>query len=164
MRSSQPLTGARNLHMASSTLNSEAQARFRQRWLSLFSLDSFMDSKSPKRNPLLPALIGLFVVAYFDIRFYFFEHRYIALGSAVVIPIAAFITLFFMRSRFAWAAAVIVLFMIAITLLLTYQLGYMGFPLTWFLGIVDLLLFASFLRYLWKVREPYLRYAAAKEI
>jgi hypothetical protein len=122
-----------------------------------------MDSTPPKRNPLLPALIGAFVLAYFDIRFYFIEHRFIALGSAIVIPIVAFIILFFMRSRFAWVAAVIVVFMIAITLLLTYQRGYMGFPLTWFLGIVDLLLFALFLRYLWKTREPYLRYVAAKE-
>ena len=123
-----------------------------------------MDSTPPKRNPLLPALIGAVVLAYFDIRFYFIEHRFILLGSAIVIPVAAFMILFFMRSRFAWLAAVIVVFMIAVTLLITYQLGYMGFPLTWFLGIVDLLLFALFLRYLWKTKEPYLRYVAAKEI
>jgi hypothetical protein len=112
----------------------------------------------------LPALIGSFVLAYFDIRFYFIEHRFIALGSAIVVPIAAFIILFFMRSRFAWLAAVIVIFMVAATLLLTYQLGYMGFPFTWSLAIIDLLLFALFLRYLWKTKEPYLRYVAAKEI
>ena len=123
-----------------------------------------MDSTPPKRNPLLPALIGSFVLAYFDIRFYFIEHRFMALGLAVVVPIAAFIILFFMRSRFAWVAAVIVVSMIAVTLLVTYQLGYMGFPLTWFVGIVDLLLFALFLRYLWRTREPYLRYVAAKEV
>jgi hypothetical protein len=69
-----------------------------------------------------------------------------------------------MRSRFAWLAAVIVIFMVAATLLLTYQLGYMGFPFTWSLAIIDLLLFALFLRYLWKTKEPYLRYVAAKEI
>jgi hypothetical protein len=123
-----------------------------------------MDSTPPKRNPLLPALIGALVLAYFDIRFYFIEHRFILLGSAIVVPVAAFIILFFIRSHFAWLAAVIVVFMIAVTLLITYQLGYMGFPVTWFLGIVDLLLFALFLRYLWKTKEPYLRYVAAKEI
>jgi hypothetical protein len=123
-----------------------------------------MDSTPPKRNPLLPALIGALVLAYFDIRFYFIEHRFILLGSAIVIPVAAFIILFFIQSRFAWLAAVSFVFMIAVTLLITYQLGYMGFPLTWFLGIVDLLLFALFLRYLWKTKEPYLRYVAAKEI
>jgi hypothetical protein len=40
----------------------------------------------------------------------------------------------------------------------------MGFPFTWSLAIIDLLLFALFLRYLWKTKEPYLRYVAAKEI
>ena len=104
------------------------------------------------------------MLVYFDSRFYFIEHRYIALGSAIIIPTAFFMILFLMRSRFAWVAAVVVLFMIALTLFLTYQLGYMGFPLTWFLGIVDLLLFALFLRYLWKAREPYRRYVAPKEI
>jgi hypothetical protein len=69
-----------------------------------------------------------------------------------------------MRSRVAWLAAVVLAFMVAVTLLLTYLLGYMGFPLTWFVGIVDLLLFSLFLRYLLKTRAPYLRYVAAKEI
>src|SRR5438477_8117436 len=123
-----------------------------------------MDSTPPRRNPLLPALIGALVLAYFDIRFYSIEHRFILLGSAIVIPVAAFIVLFFIRSRFAWLAAVIVVFMIAVTLFMTYQLGYLGFPLTWFLGVVDLLLFALFLRYLWKTKELYLRYVAAREI
>jgi len=123
-----------------------------------------VDTTRPKRNPLLPALVGAFVLGYFDVRFYFIEHHYNALGSAIVVPLAVFIILFFLRSRFAWLAAVIVVFTIAVTLLLTYQLGYMGFPLTWFLGIVDLLLFALFLTGLWKVRQPYLRYVAPKEI
>jgi hypothetical protein len=122
------------------------------------------DTTRPKRNPLLPAFVGALVLAYFDIQFYFIEHRYIALGSAIVIPTAIFIILFLMRSRLAWYAAAIVVLMMAVTLLLTYQLGYMGFSLTWFLGIVDLLLFALFLHYLWKTREPYLRYVAPKGI
>jgi hypothetical protein len=123
-----------------------------------------VDTTRPKRNPLLPALVGAFVLGYFDVRFYFIEHHYIALGSAIVVPLTVFIILFFLRSRFAWLAAVIVVFTIAVTLLLTYQLGYMGFPLTWFLGIVDLLLFALFLTGLREVRQPYLRYVAPKEI
>ena len=123
-----------------------------------------MDTTRPKRNPLLPAFVGALVLAYFDASFYFVEHQYIALGSAIVLPIVIFIVLFLMRSPFAWLAAVVVVFMMALTLLLTYQLGYMGFPLTWFVGIVDLLLFALFARYLWKAREPYLRYVAPKEI
>jgi Na+-driven multidrug efflux pump len=69
-----------------------------------------------------------------------------------------------MRSRFAWLVAVMFVLIVAVTLFLTYQLGYMGFPLTWFLGIVDLILFALFLGYTWKRREPYFRYVAAKEI
>lgn len=69
-----------------------------------------------------------------------------------------------MRSRFAWLVAVMLVLIVAVTLFLTYQLGYMGFPLTWFLGIVDLILFALFLGYIWKRREPYFRYVAAKEI
>jgi hypothetical protein len=123
-----------------------------------------MDTTRPKRNPLLPAFVGALVLAYFDVSFYFVEHQYIALGSAIVLPIVIFIVLFLMRSPFAWLAAVVVVLMIALTLLLTYQLGYMGFPLTWFVDIVDLLLFALFVRYLWKTREPYLRYVAPKEI
>jgi hypothetical protein len=123
-----------------------------------------MDSRSPKRNPLLPVLLGCLVLGFFDVRFYFIEHHFVALGSAIVGPIVLFIILFLMRSRFAWLAAVILVLIVAVTLFLTYQLGYMGFPLTWFLGIVDLILFGLFLAYLWKIREPYLRYVAAKEI
>jgi hypothetical protein len=123
-----------------------------------------MDTTRPKRNPLLPAFVGALVLAYFDVSFYFVEHQYIALGSVIVLPIVIFIVLFLMRSPYAWLAAVVVVFMMALTLLLTYQLGYMGFPLTWFVGIVDLLLFALFARYLWKTRELYLRYVAPKEI
>ena len=122
------------------------------------------DTPRPKRNPLLPAFVGTLVLAYFDVRFYFIEHRYVALGLAIVIPTAIFVVLFLMRSRFAWHAALIVVLMIAVTLLLTYQLGYMGFPLTWFLATVDLFLFAFFLSLLWKAREPYLRYVAPKEM
>jgi hypothetical protein len=123
-----------------------------------------MDSTPPKRNPLLPVLIAFLLLGFFDVRFYFIEHEFIALGSAIIGPIAIFIVLFFMRSRFAWMAAVIIVVIVAATLFLTYQLGYMGFPLTWFLAIVDLFLFAFFLGYVWKRREPYLRYVAAKEI
>ena len=123
-----------------------------------------MDTTRPKRNPLLPAFVGALVLAYFDVSFYFVEHHYIALGSVIVLPVVIFMVLFLMRSPFAWLAAVVVVFMMALTLLLTYRLGYMGFPLTWFIGIVDLLLFALFVRYLWKTREPYLRYVAPKEI
>lgn len=123
-----------------------------------------MDTTRPKRNPLLPAFIGALVLAYFDIKFYFIEHQYFALGSAIFIPIAIFITLFLLRSRLAWHASLFVVLMIAVTLFLTYQLGYMGFPFTWFLGVVDLLLFTFFLMLLWKARVPYLRYVAPKEI
>lgn len=123
-----------------------------------------MDATPPMRNPLLPVFVGCLVLGFFDIRFYFIEHHFVALGSAIVAPIVIFIILFFMRSRFAWLAAVILVLIVAVTLFLTYQLGYMGFPLTWFLGIVDLVLFSLFLAYLWKIREPYLRYVAAKEI
>ena len=118
------------------------------------------ETPRPKRNPLLPAFVGALLLAYFDIKFYFIEHHYIALGSAIVIPIAIFIILFLSRLRFAWYAALFVVLMIAVTLFLTYQLGYMGFPLTSFLAVVDLLLFALFLTLLWKAREPYLRYVA----
>src|SRR5713226_3880307 len=106
-----------------------------------------MGSTPPKRNPLLPVLVAFLVLGFFDVRFYFIEHQFIALGSAIIGPIAIFIMLFFMRSRFAWVAAVICVLVVAITLFLTYQRGYMGFPLTWFLVIVDLLLFAFLLGY-----------------
>jgi hypothetical protein len=123
-----------------------------------------MDSTPPKRNPLLPVLIAFLILGFFDVRFYFIQHQFIALGSAIIGPIAIFILLFFMRSRFAWLAAVIIVLVVAMTLFLTYQFGYMGFPLTWFLAIIDLFLLAFFLGYVWKRREPYLRYVAAKEI
>jgi hypothetical protein len=123
-----------------------------------------MDSTPPKQNPLLPALIAFLILGFFDVRFYFIQHQFIALGSAIIGSIAIFILLFFMRSRFAWLAAVIVVVIVAVTLFLTYQFGYMGFPLTRFLAIIDLFLFAFFLDYVWKRREPYLRYVAAKEI
>jgi hypothetical protein len=123
-----------------------------------------MNTTRPKRNPLLPAFIGAPVLVYFDVSFYFVEHHYVALGSAIVVPIVIFLILFLAKSPFAWLAAVVVVFMIALTLLLTYQLGYMGFSLTWFVGIVDLLLFALFVRYLWKTKAPYLRYVESKEI
>lgn len=119
--------------------------------------------EQPKRNPLLPAFVGALVLVYFDSRFYFFEHRYIALGLVIVIPTIVFIILFLMRSRFAWHAALLVVFMIASTLFLTYQRGYMGFSFDWLLGIVDLFLFGMFLLYLWKVRGSYLRYIARED-
>ncbi len=117
----------------------------------------------PKRNPLLPAFLGALVLAYFDTRFYLVEHQYVALGAAVLVPVAVFIVLFLMRSAYAWPAAAAVFFMMAVTLILTYQLGYMGFPLTWFLTIIDLLLFAFMARLLWRAREPYQRYIAPNE-
>ena len=109
-------------------------------------------------------LIAFLLLGFFDVRFYFIQHQFIALGCAIIGPMGIFILLFFMRSRFAWLAAVIIVLIVAMTLFLTYQFGYMGFPLTWFLAIIDLSLFAFFLGYLWKRREPYLRYVAAKEI
>src|SRR5438874_1140320 len=109
-----------------------------------------MDSTPPKQNPLLPALIAFLILGFFDVRFYFIQHQFIALGSAIIGSIAIFILLFFMRSRLAWLAAVIVVVIVAVTLLLTYHLGYMGFPLTWSLAIIDLFLFAFFLGYVWK--------------
>ena len=123
-----------------------------------------MDTQSPERNPLLPVLIGFVVSAFFDFRFYFIEHRYIALGAAIIVPIAVFIVLYFMRSRLAWAAALVTIVVLVVGLLLTYHLGYMGFPLTLPLAIFDVLLFAVFVGYVWKRRDPYFRYVAAKEI
>jgi hypothetical protein len=123
-----------------------------------------VNAPRPNRNPLLPALIGVLVAAYFDIRFYFIDHQHFALGSAVVVFTAAFVILFLMRSRFAWLAAVILWFVIGLTLLLTYQLGYMGFPFTWFVGFVDLVIFALMLRWLWRIRQPYLRYVAPEQV
>src|SRR6266446_883613 len=119
-----------------------------------------MDSTPPKRNPLLPVLIAFLILGFFDVRFYFIQHQFIALGSAIIGSITIFILLFFIRSRFAWLAAVITVLIVAVTLFLTYQFGYMGFPLTRFLAIFDLFLFAFFLGYVWKRREPYLRYVA----
>jgi glycerol-3-phosphate acyltransferase PlsY len=122
-----------------------------------------MQIERPKRNPLLFAFTGGLVLAYFDTRFYFIEHQYVALGLAVLIPLTVFIALFLSRSAFAWLAAAVVLFMMAVTLIFTYQLGYMGFPLTWFLAIVDLLLFGFMACLLWRAREPYHRYIAPDE-
>jgi hypothetical protein len=117
-----------------------------------------------KRNPLLPVLVGFLVAAFFDFRFYFVQHRYLALGSAIIIPDAIFVGLFLMRSRLAWYAALFVVLMIAVILLLTYQLGYMGFPLTWPLAVFDVIVFVLLLSWVWKRRAPYFRYMAAKEI
>jgi hypothetical protein len=117
----------------------------------------------PTRNPLLPVLIGFLVVGFFDVRFYVVEHHFIALGSAIVGAITTFIILFFIASRFAWLAAVITVLIVVVTLFLTYQLGYMGFPLTPFLAIFDLVLFGFFLAYIWRRKEPYFRYVASKE-
>ena len=111
----------------------------------------------------MAGFFGALVLIYVDSRFYFIEHQHIALGAAVVVPAIIFIILYLIRSRFAWHAAVVVLLMIVATLALAYQLDYMGFSLTWFVGIVDLLLFALMARFLWKAREPYLRYIAPKE-
>ena len=122
-----------------------------------------MDSAAPKRNPLFPVLIGFLVVGFFDIRFYFIEHHFVALGSAIVGPIAIFIVLFFTRSRLAWLTAVIIVPIIALTLFLTYQLGYMGFPLTRLLAIVDVMLFGLFLVYVLNIRGRYFRYLGTKE-
>ncbi len=123
-----------------------------------------MDAAPPKRNPLLPILIGFLVAGYFDIRFYFIEHHFVSLGSAIVAVITLFIVLFLMRSRFAWEAAVLAILVLAVILMLTYHFGYMGFPLTWPLAIIDLLLLAVFLGYMWRRREPYFHYVRAKEI
>ncbi len=123
-----------------------------------------MDTTTPKRNPLLPILVGFLIAALSDVRFYFVEHRDTVLGLAVVVPIAIFLVLFFLRSRFAWMAAVIIVLILAGVLLLTYHFGYMGFPLTWPLAIFDIILAGLLLSWVWRRREPYLRYVAGKEI
>jgi hypothetical protein len=117
----------------------------------------------PKRNPLSPAFAAALVLGYFDTRFYFIEHQYIALGLAILVPLAMFVVLYLTRSSYAWVAAAVVLFMMALTILLTYELGYMGFPLTWFLAIVDLLLYGSMAWLLCRARQPYHRYIAPNE-
>jgi predicted RND superfamily exporter protein len=104
------------------------------------------------------------VAGFLDVQFYFVEHRYIALGIAAVAPIAIFVVLYVVRSRFAWAASLATISILAIVMLLTYQLGYMGFPLTLPVAIIDVLLFAVFVGYVWKRRDSYFRYVAAKKI
>jgi hypothetical protein len=123
-----------------------------------------VDTTPPKRNPLLLILIGFLVAAFFNIQFYFVQHRLIGLGSAAIGAIAVFFVLFFLRSRWAWLAAILALAVLAVVMLLTYQGGYMGFPLTWPVAIIDLVLFVVFVGYVFRIRKSYLRYVAAKEI
>jgi hypothetical protein len=119
----------------------------------------------PKRNPLLPFLLAAVVVAYFDSRFYFFEHPLPVFGVAILGSLAVFATLFFLRSRYAWhAAGIVFVGILPIGLLLTYYGGDLGFPLTWSLALVDLLIYAILAAYLWKKRVPYFLYIAPKEI
>lgn len=123
------------------------------------SLNTFyMATSSPKRNPLFAVLIGFIVAGFFDFHFYFIEHRYVALGLTIIIPIAVFVALYSVHSRFAWAASLVAIVPLAAAMVLTYQLGYMGFPLTLPVAAVDVLLLALFVAYVWKRREPYLRY------
>jgi hypothetical protein len=109
-------------------------------------------------------LVAFLVGAFLDCRFYFVEHHSLALSSATIVPVAIFIILFFLRSPWAWTAAVAVVAILAAALLLTYHLGYMGFPLTWPLAIIDLVIFGWVFWYLWRRRDPYLRYVARKDI
>jgi hypothetical protein len=116
-------------------------------------------AEPPKRNLLGLLLVGALVAVYFDSRFYFFERPLPAFGVSIVLSLAIFVALFFLRSRYAWhAAAIIFLAVLPVVLLLTYQGGYMGFRFTPFLAVVDLLLYALFAI----VRKPYFRYIAAK--
>jgi hypothetical protein len=123
-----------------------------------------VDTSPPKRNPLLPILVGFLAAAFFDFRFYFLEHHYIALGSLIIGPIAVFVALYFMRSRLAWLGALVVIVILAGAMLLTYRLGYMAFPLTLPVAIIDLFLFVMFVGYVVKKQELYFRYCAANEI
>ncbi len=123
-----------------------------------------MNSTQPDRNPLQIALIGALTVGFLDTRFYFLQHHYVALGSAILIPIGIFIILFLSRSTYAWLAAIVAVFMMALTLILTYWLGYMGFSISWPLAIIDLLLFGQMTRLLWRARLPYQRYIAQNKI
>jgi hypothetical protein len=117
-----------------------------------------VETPTPKRNPLLPILVGFLIAAFFDFRFYFVEHRSTALGLAVLVPIAIFLVLFFLRSRLAWVAALVIVFILAGVLLLTYHFSYMGFPY-----VFDTILLALLLLWVWRRREPYLRYVAERE-
>lgn len=119
----------------------------------------------PRRNPLEPLAVAALVAAYFDARFYFFEHYLPAFGVPILASIAVFVGLFLLRSRFAWHAAGISLAgILPVAMLLTYYSGHMGFTLTWPLAVVDLLIYAIVAVYLWKKREPYFLYIAPKEI
>jgi predicted RND superfamily exporter protein len=109
-------------------------------------------------------LVGFLVAGFFDFRFYFIEHRYIVLGLGVIGPIAVFVVLYFVRSRLAWAVSLITIVILVVALLLTNQLGYMGFPLTLPVASTDVLLFTIFVGYVWSRRDSYFRYVAAKEI
>ncbi len=122
-----------------------------------------MDIAPPKRNPLFPILVGFLLAGFFDFRFYFLEHQFIGLGFPVVGSIAVFTVLFFLRSRFAWMAAVVVMLILVAAALLTFRFGYMDFSLTWPLAVIDLVLLALFLLFLWKTREPYLRFVERKK-
>ncbi len=123
-----------------------------------------MDTTPPQRNPLLLIFIGFLVAALSDIQFYFLQHRLIGLGSAAIGAIVVFSVLFFVRSRWAWLAAILALTVLAVVMLLTYQGGYMGFVLTWPVAIIYLVIFVVFVGYVLRIRKSYLRYVAAKEI
>lgn len=115
------------------------------------------------RNPLLPALLGAVVVAYFDARFYFFQRQLPAIGIPVITSLLCFVILFFLRSRYAWHIAFVDFAgVLPTTLFITYHGGYMGFPLTWRLAMFDVVIYTLVATYIWRVRESYFRHASAK--
>ena len=119
----------------------------------------------PKRNPLLPFLLAAVVAAYLDSRFYFFEHHLPVFGVVILASLVVFAVLFFLRSRYAWhVAGIVFVGVLPVALLLTYYGGYLGFPLTWSLAVVDFLIYAILAAYLWRKRVPYFLYIAPKEI
>jgi small-conductance mechanosensitive channel len=123
-----------------------------------------VDTTPSKRNPLLPIFLGFLIAGLFNFQFYFVQHRLSGLGTAAVGSSAIFIVLFLVRSRFAWLGAIVGIVVLAAVMLLTYHAGYMGFSLTWPIAVVDFLLCVVLLGYLWKIRQAYLRYIAAKNL
>lgn len=118
-----------------------------------------MDPSSQQRNPLIFIFAGLIVMIAFDFRFYFVRHHLMALGTVIIFPMAFFAILFLRRSHFAWHLAVIIIAVVVpVSLLVTYRRGYMNFPLSPQVAIIDLVIIALLLAYLWKIRKPYFRY------
>lgn len=111
----------------------------------------------------MPALLGAIVVTYIDTRFYFFQLQLPAIGIPVVISLLGFVILFFLGSRYAWHIAFVVFAgVLPARLFITYHGGYMGFPLTWRLAMIDCLIYALVATYIWRARESYFRYASPK--